>query len=312
MNKPIVTCSVLTAFLLCFAQDLCEMLFTSQVMDRFVVVTLGSMKDELATIEVKKVEGVGAPLRVVKYMQDDTLLLLDICGAPLVSPATHLPIADAHVEPIRAAIAMPYFVAPQLQKQLQERWLQTNCQPAGAGQEGWVLKDFAELRDPRLKNKFVIDYYSALSVNQLKVACLQFNIDRLLADEEGALLSDSATISQALADRLELVPLGATEAMPPDMSLTFVFLDDDADGARLRTLRAKWKAAMSKAEQPASKRQKTAGSSAEASAAASSHSRSSSRKRKDATSGSSAQQSTQQEPEEGVSPRRGAKASRQF
>jgi hypothetical protein len=280
-------------------------------MERSVVMTRSMMKAELAAIVVTQVANGGAALRVEKYLRGDTLLLLEIHGAPVVSSSTHLTIADARSEPIRAAIAMPYFVSDQaLQKELLQRWMQLNCQRVKMNfKEGWILRDTSALRDSRHQNEQVQDYCSELStLNQLKAACLQFNLDRLECDDEGSKLSEGDSIPLALAERLELVPLGSTEEMPSSMRLTFAYLDDDKDGARLRTLSEKWNKALSTAREggrPAAKKQKT-GSSAAAPASAGSRAR----KRKRATSGSSAQQSTQQEPEEGVSPRRGAKAAK--
>lgn len=262
-----------------------EILFTSQVLGRSVVVTLGGMKAELAAIQVSRVAAGGAALRVHQYLREDALLLLDIHGVPFVFPTTKVSIKDAQSDPIRAAISLPYFVSdPVLQKVMLARWVKLSCQRSASAQAGYVLKDWAELKDPRHKNDVVQKYCSALAmVSQVKAACLQFNIDQLAGDEEGSKLSANDSISLALAERLALVPLGFTEQMPANLSVTFVYLDNDDTGERLHQLREQWKTTLAKAREPAAaskrKKQRTSAAAAGSSAAASTAS-GSSRKRK--------------------------------
>jgi len=214
-------------------------MFMKQVYARQRVVTLQNMKEHFEGIKSKVPHVASDPtalqLRVRRYLADDALLLLDIFGAPVVSSTTlELPVPRRELaHPIPVAISLSSMVTKEKRAQLNQRW--RRLATVERKEKQLVLRPEWSLRDKRHNNAHVKEYCANLFAEApVTAACLQWNIQRV----EAAQQPPEAGIALALAQRLELVPLGITGTE----RFIFVFLDDDQNEQRLNMLRGRWKA----------------------------------------------------------------------
>jgi hypothetical protein len=230
-----------------------EPVFMAQLYAQRKMVTLRDMKALFAMIDITDlvVPGtapVAAPnkhtsalrLRVHSLLPDDALLLLDIHGAPLVAAHSQVPIDELtmHVEPFRVALLLSGFflgLSSDEKDELRRHWRElTSMRRTVAGQRIWKRRPEWALRDPRHKNKAVLEYCDALSMpNAIAAACLQWNIK--LLEQQGH--PQDAAIPLSLAQQLQLAPVARSK----QDTFYFAFLDDDDSGDRQRTLLAEWR-----------------------------------------------------------------------